>query len=91
MYHDFYFRHVLIFMFKNMYYRNTESILICVCSLKSLPTANECSQGNNECIDHGLVTEAAKWLVKKLGLTIFGFDVVVSFLFDFFFLTNQLQ
>ena len=53
--------------------------MIFFCSLKSLPTATENQHsGNNERIDHGLVTEAAKWLMGTLGLTIFGFDVVVS-------------
>ncbi|PON32448.1 Inositol-tetrakisphosphate 1-kinase [Parasponia andersonii] len=54
-------------------------------SLKSLPTATgnqqsgdgNCSKGSNEHIDHGLVTEAAKWLKRSVGLTIFGFDVVI--------------
>ncbi|KAF4346195.1 hypothetical protein G4B88_018042 [Cannabis sativa] len=54
-------------------------------SLKSLPTAtgnphsdSNSSKGNNEHIDEDLVTEAAKWLMKNLGLTIFGFDVVID-------------
>ncbi|XP_024020254.1 inositol 1,3,4-trisphosphate 5/6-kinase 4, partial [Morus notabilis] len=46
-------------------------------SLKSLPTADE-KQLCGDNIDHGLVTEAAKWLARNLGLTIFGFDVVIQ-------------
>lgn len=54
-------------------------------SLKSLPTAREVQSGdaktdkfNNQQMDLGLVTDAAKWLARMLNLTIFGFDVVVS-------------
>lgn len=34
---------------------------------------------NAPSLDLDLVTSAAKWLAGKLRLTIFGFDVVVSF------------
>ncbi|XP_022742848.1 inositol 1,3,4-trisphosphate 5/6-kinase 4-like isoform X2 [Durio zibethinus] len=49
-------------------------------SLKSLPTAiaNKHSGGQDLCLDLGLVNEAAKWLTRILGLTIFGFDVVIQ-------------
>ncbi|XP_062082429.1 inositol 1,3,4-trisphosphate 5/6-kinase 4 isoform X2 [Humulus lupulus] len=56
-------------------------------SLKSLPTAtgnphsdSDSSKGNNnnDHIDEELVTEAARWLMRNLGLTIFGFDVVID-------------
>ncbi|XVF08391.1 hypothetical protein REPUB_Repub06bG0222400 [Reevesia pubescens] len=49
-------------------------------SLKSLPTgtANQHFGGQDLYLDLGLVKEAAKWLTRMLGLTIFGFDVVVS-------------
>ncbi|KAF3451093.1 hypothetical protein FNV43_RR07182 [Rhamnella rubrinervis] len=55
-------------------------------SLKSLPSANEkdhsgdndCSKATSDCIDHGLVRDAAKCLMRSLGLTIFGFDVVIQ-------------
>lgn len=47
-------------------------------SLKSLPTANEKEHRVNERIDHDRVRDAAEWLMRNLGLTIFGFDVVVS-------------
>ncbi|XVE90771.1 hypothetical protein DITRI_Ditri20bG0103700 [Diplodiscus trichospermus] len=49
-------------------------------SLKSLPTgtADQHSGGQDLSLDLGLVNEAAKWLTRMLGLTIFGFDVVVS-------------
>ncbi|ESQ39024.1 hypothetical protein EUTSA_v10001421mg [Eutrema salsugineum] len=46
-------------------------------SLKSLPVGS----ANQDPIDEihiELVTEAAKWLRKKLDLTIFGFDVVIQ-------------
>lgn len=46
-------------------------------SLKSLPVGSA-NQNPVDEIDLELVTEAAKWLRKKLDLTIFGFDVVVS-------------
>lgn len=60
-------------------------------SLKSLPTTNEkehsgndnCSKATSDCIDHDLVRDAAKFLMRNLGLTIFGFDVVVSCQFYF--------
>ncbi|EHA8591999.1 putative Inositol-tetrakisphosphate 1-kinase 6 [Cocos nucifera] len=53
-------------------------------SLKSLPVATEdqFSAGGPEAarpsLDVGLVNKAAKWLRKQLGLTIFGFDVVIQ-------------
>lgn len=49
-------------------------------SLKSLPTAssNQHSGGQDPGLDLGLVTEAAMWLTRMLGLTIFGFDVVIQ-------------
>lgn len=49
-------------------------------SLKSLPTATENDFGDEAQIkfDFELVKRAAKWLQKKLDLTIFGFDVVVQ-------------
>ncbi|XWS65333.1 hypothetical protein CRYUN_Cryun05aG0103800 [Craigia yunnanensis] len=49
-------------------------------SLKSLPTAigNQHSGGQDLCLDLGLVKGAAKWLTRMLGLTIFGFDVVIQ-------------
>ncbi|KAE8671883.1 Inositol-tetrakisphosphate 1-kinase 6 [Hibiscus syriacus] len=47
-------------------------------SLKSLPTAPANSEGRDLCLDLGLVNKAAEWLSKKLGLTIFGFDVVIQ-------------
>ncbi|GMN36117.1 hypothetical protein TIFTF001_005761 [Ficus carica] len=46
-------------------------------SLKSLPTDKE-KVHSGDSIDHGLVTDAAKWLARNLGLTIFGFDVVIQ-------------
>lgn len=65
-----------------MYVFDIETVLISFCSLKSLPTDKE-KVHSGDSIDHGLVTDAAKWLARNLGLTIFGFDVVVSFQFDF--------
>ncbi|KAL2454507.1 Inositol 1 [Abeliophyllum distichum] len=55
-------------------------------SLKSLPIAEEHPQtgcqehlnANDQHIDLGLVTDAADWLRRMLGLTIFGFDVVIQ-------------
>ncbi|XP_058103470.1 inositol 1,3,4-trisphosphate 5/6-kinase 4-like [Magnolia sinica] len=51
-------------------------------SLKSLPTDNDKGQHsgnkNKQSIDVDLVTDAANWLRGRLGLTIFGFDVVVQ-------------
>ncbi|XVF40924.1 hypothetical protein PTKIN_Ptkin01aG0239900 [Pterospermum kingtungense] len=49
-------------------------------SLKSLPTAtaNQHSGGQDLGLDLGLVKEAAMWLTRMLGLTIFGFDVVIQ-------------
>ncbi|XP_058101242.1 inositol-tetrakisphosphate 1-kinase 6 isoform X2 [Magnolia sinica] len=51
-------------------------------SLKSLPTDNNKGQHsgntNKQSIDVDLVTDAANWLRGRLGLTIFGFDVVVQ-------------
>ncbi|CAI9773932.1 unnamed protein product [Fraxinus pennsylvanica] len=48
-----------------------------LCSLKSLPIAKENPQSCDQHID-GLVTDAADWLRRILGLFIFGFDVVVQ-------------
>lgn len=52
-------------------------------SLKTLPVATKEQLLQNEVqdsklLDINLVEEAAKLLKKLLGLTIFGFDVVVS-------------
>ncbi|XP_017976790.1 PREDICTED: inositol 1,3,4-trisphosphate 5/6-kinase 4 isoform X1 [Theobroma cacao] len=49
-------------------------------SLKSLPTGtgNQHSGGQDLCLDLALVKEAAEWLSRRLGLTIFGFDVVIQ-------------
>ncbi|OWM84795.1 inositol 1,3,4-trisphosphate 5/6-kinase 4 isoform X2 [Punica granatum] len=50
-------------------------------SLKSLPTAtgdNGDFMANARTLDLDLVNTAAKWLMGKLKLTIFGFDVVVE-------------
>ncbi|TYI62216.1 hypothetical protein E1A91_D10G229800v1 [Gossypium mustelinum] len=49
-------------------------------SLKSLPTAtaNQHSEGWDPCLDLALVNKAAERLSKRLGLTIFGFDVVIQ-------------
>ncbi|KAL8129036.1 hypothetical protein V2J09_018191 [Rumex salicifolius] len=49
-------------------------------SLKSLPTSTENHSGDEAQIrfDFELVKRAAKWLQKKLEMTIFGFDVVVE-------------
>ncbi|KAG2722355.1 hypothetical protein I3760_02G124600 [Carya illinoinensis] len=55
-------------------------------SLKSLPIANDDKHGGcgnyskatNHSIDLELVTDAANWLMRKLDLTIFGFDVVIQ-------------
>uniref|UniRef100_A0A2P2JLU8 Inositol-tetrakisphosphate 1-kinase n=1 Tax=Rhizophora mucronata TaxID=61149 RepID=A0A2P2JLU8_RHIMU len=53
-------------------------------SLKSLPTSTEQSPGGDlsndgdHSFDLELVTNAAKWLGRKLDLTIFGFDVVIQ-------------
>lgn len=55
-------------------------------SLKSLPIAKENPQpgchehlnANDQHIDLGLVSDAADWLRRMLGLTIFGFDVVIQ-------------
>lgn len=55
-------------------------LVILVDSLKSLPTGNEEEHRVDERIDHDLVRDAAEWLMRNLGLTIFGFDVVVSIL-----------
>lgn len=54
-------------------------------SLKSLPISSTNENPVDE-IDLEMVTEAAKWLRKKLDLTIFGFDVVVSTQDPFFYL-----
>lgn len=55
-------------------------------SLKSLPIANESQQhlegkssdNKNKDINIELVQNSANWLRRVLGLSIFGFDVVVS-------------
>lgn len=56
-------------------------------SLKSLPTATNSQSGGDDgsiaktsaaSLNIDLVTDAAKWLSKRLGLTVFGFDVVVQ-------------
>ncbi|GMI80491.1 inositol 1,3,4-trisphosphate 5/6-kinase 4 [Hibiscus trionum] len=47
-------------------------------SLKSLPTAPANSEGRDLSLDLGLVNKAAEWLSKMMGLTIFGFDVVIQ-------------
>ncbi|VVA22356.1 PREDICTED: inositol-tetrakisphosphate [Prunus dulcis] len=55
-------------------------------SLKSLPTTKgnpnsgdgNSSKDTDHCIDLELVTSAANWLMRKLELTIFGFDVVIQ-------------
>jgi hypothetical protein len=54
-------------------------------SLKTLPVATKEQQLQtrvqvNKSVDTDLVEEAAKVLKESLGLTIFGFDVVVSIL-----------
>jgi inositol-1,3,4-trisphosphate 5/6-kinase len=65
------------------------------CSLKNLPVANQAEASvddglnkNKQSVDMELVEAAAHWLRQRLGLTIFGFDVVVSsahFLFRYCF------
>lgn len=45
-------------------------------SLKSLPVSKE--HGSTESLDVELVNDAANWLKTRLGLTIFGFDVVIQ-------------
>ncbi|KAL3752839.1 hypothetical protein ACJRO7_000268 [Eucalyptus globulus] len=56
-------------------------------SLKSLPTATNSQSGGDDgsiaktsaaSLNIDLVNDAAKWLSKRLGLTVFGFDVVVQ-------------
>ncbi|GAB4858956.1 hypothetical protein Ancab_010428 [Ancistrocladus abbreviatus] len=53
-------------------------------SLKSLPVADKSHCGHEACTNAGsnmdldLVTNAANWLRRRLGLTIFGFDVVIQ-------------
>ncbi|CAN6700007.1 unnamed protein product [Malus baccata var. baccata] len=55
-------------------------------SLKSLSTAKgnlnfgdgNSSKATNNCTDLELVASAANWLMRKLGLTIFSFDVVIE-------------
>lgn len=55
-------------------------------SLKSLPLVNDnqhsgdgvCSRIDKHSMDLGLVTDAAGWLRNMLGLTMFGFDVVIQ-------------
>ncbi|XP_050203698.1 inositol 1,3,4-trisphosphate 5/6-kinase 4 [Mercurialis annua] len=47
-------------------------------SLKSLPTSTENSLSATHQFDFALVTDAAKWLARKLDLTVFGFDIVVE-------------
>lgn len=60
--------------------------LVCV-SLKTLPVANKEQQlqaraEDGKLLDADLVEEAAKFLKGLLGLTVFGFDVVVSIFAD---------
>jgi hypothetical protein len=61
-----------------------DNLVLTLCSLKSLPTSTGHSTGadsiktNVNSFDLELVTDAANWLARKLDLTIFGFDVVVS-------------
>ena len=59
------------------------------CSLKSLPIDKKNQQVEDgvssagiQQLDLELVTDAANWLRSVLNLTIFGFDVVVSFCFN---------
>ena len=57
-------------------------------SLKTLPVATkeqqlQASVQDSKSVDADLVEEAAKFLKGLLGLTIFGFDVVVSILWPF--------
>lgn len=60
-------------------------------SLKSLPTSKQnpnsvddnSSKSTEHCLDLDLVTTAADFLMRKLELTVFGFDVVVSTQFMF--------
>ena len=57
-------------------------------SLKTLPVATkeqqlQASMRDSKSVDADLVEEAAKFLKGLLGLTIFGFDVVVSILWPF--------
>ncbi|XP_020089527.1 inositol-tetrakisphosphate 1-kinase 6 isoform X1 [Ananas comosus] len=53
-------------------------------SLKTLPVAREeqlpigSSKAIKESLDVGLIEKAANWLRERLGLTIFGFDVVIQ-------------
>nr|CAD1838947.1 unnamed protein product [Ananas comosus var. bracteatus] len=53
-------------------------------SLKTLPVAREeqlpigTSKAIKESLDVGLIENAANWLRERLGLTIFGFDVVIQ-------------
>lgn len=56
-------------------------------SLKTLPVATQEQQlqtgvQDSKLLDANLVEEAAKFLKGLLGLTIFGFDVVVSIFSD---------
>lgn len=57
-------------------------MLVSFHSLKSLPTDTGNQNSANE-VNLGLVKDAADWLRKKLDLTIFGFDVVVSTLYEY--------
>lgn len=71
--------------FKSLY-SVTQIVVLFFHSLKSLPTTklnpnsgdNNSSKATDHCIDLELVTSAANLLMRKLELTIFGFDVVVS-------------
>lgn len=70
------------------WYYNTELCLNLACvSLKTLPVATKEQQRqtrvqDSKLLDANLVEEAAKFLNGLLGLTIFGFDVVVSIFCD---------
>ena len=52
--------------------------------MKSLPVSKEDLsldsgiKADKQALDVELVNDAARWLKQRLGLTIFGFDVVVS-------------
>ena len=57
--------------------------------MKSLPFSKEDQspdsgmKAHKQTLDVELVNDAARWLKQRLGLTIFGFDVVVSDGFSF--------
>lgn len=73
---------------------DTKTHIFLVDSLKSLPVADVdlTPKGRQQFLNVELVTNAANWLRRKLELTIFGFDVVVSLpnqVFLYFFLTDD--